>query len=148
VANVLTQQGDVIILETLDGDDSPGTMKVKLFQNDHTPADADTEADYTEATFSGYAPVVVSFAEAGCDGLLESGIVEFETGLVVDQQVFASTGDPPAVTNDVYGMYIVETVSGRLVGAYRFDDAPDSIALLGDTIKAGGRLLLPPVVPA
>jgi len=112
MANVMTQQGDVIILETLDGDDSPGTMQVKLFQNDHTPVVTDDEGDYTVATFSGYSSTSPDLAWG-------AGFVNGDGKGEIDATQKTWTHNGGGTNNTIYGAYVT-TDDDRLIWAERF----------------------------
>lgn len=124
MANVIVQQGDTRILNAVVGD-ATVLATLKLFQNNHTPAPTDTEANYTEATFSGYASVDISLSW-GAAFVNGNGQGEIDC----TQQTFTFGGG--AVTNNVYGAYVVDTL-GKLVYVERFaapvfmSAAPDEI---------------------
>lgn len=124
MANVIVQQGDTRILDAIVAD---GTVlaTLKLFQNNHTPAPTDTEANYTEATFSGYADIDIS-AQWGAAFVNGNGQGE------IDCPPFTFAFGGGAVTNNVYGAYVVDG-AGALIYAERFaapvfmSAAPDEI---------------------
>jgi len=124
MANVIVQQGDVKILDRIVAD-AIVLFTLKLFQNNHTPAVTDTEANYTEASFSGYAAVDIH-ALWGAAFVNASGQGEIDC----TTQTFAFGGG--AVTNLVYGAYVVDN-AGKLIYAERFA-APISMSASPDQI--------------
>lgn len=112
MANVMTKQGDKIILDTLTGADSPGTMKLKLFKNDHIPDVDDTEADYTEANFSGY-------DDTSPDLAFGAAFINTDDKGEIDAVEKTFTHDGGATDNTIYGA-LVTTDDDRLIYAERF----------------------------
>lgn len=83
------------------------TAKMKLFQNNHTPAAGDTAASYTECTYTGYASQTLGAAGAAATvaGRASSTFPDFTFTMGV-----------PGVTNLIYGYYIT-TAAGLLLAA-------------------------------
>lgn len=104
-------------------------LDLKLFKNNHVPADTDDASDYDEADFVGYAaePLVM-----GTWGYVPGSPSQANYGDVV----FTSTGGGQSQV--VYGYYLIQRSSGDLFLAERFDDndpeAPYTIVNVGDTI--------------
>jgi len=124
VANVIVQQGDTLILDRLVAD-AQVLNTLKLFQNNHVPAVTDTQANYTEATFSGYASVDIT-ALWGAAFVNGNGQGEIDCAT----QTFSFGGG--AVTNLVYGAYVTDS-GGNLIYAERFA-APVSMSAVPDQI--------------
>lgn len=81
---------------------------LRLFQNNHVPASTDTVANYTEATFTGYAAIAtVSWGNAYLNGALLGEIDEVN-------RTFTQTAN--TVTNTIFGYYITD-VGGNLIFA-------------------------------
>lgn len=110
-------------------------LALKLFVNDWIPAEHpdDTEANYTELTGHGYAPIPL---EADDLGFLAGppGVATYP------QQVFALTPGPAAT---VYGYYLVWAPSGQLAWAERLS-TPQPIATLDVDVKVAPRFTLAP----
>lgn len=104
-------------------------LDLKLFKNNHVPADTDTAADYTEANFTGYA------AEPLVMGSWVYTPGSPSTAVYGDVVYTSSAGSQSQI---VYGYYVVQRISGDLMFAERFDDndpeAPYTIVNVGDTI--------------
>lgn len=104
-------------------------LDLKLFKNNHTPVDTDTEADYVEADFIGYAaePLV-----AGTWVITAGPPADGDYGDVV----FTSTAG--SQSQFVYGYYVVRRSDGFLLWAELFSDedptAPYEIVNVGDDI--------------
>lgn len=123
---VIPNGGEAIVLEYLVNKDAPEDLVLRLFQNDVTPAEADTTAAYTEATFTGYASKTL----AGASWATTLGA---PSDVAFAEQTFASTANQ-AVQN-IYGYYYVRATTLDLVGAERFTNAPFAIQNNGDEIR-------------
>lgn len=96
---------------------------IRLYSNNVTPGEADTEATYTEVSGGGYA--AVTFTPASWT-ITEGG----PTSAAYPKITWTFTG---AVGN-VYGYYVVESSSGKLRWAERFVDGPYNIDAAGKSI--------------
>jgi len=123
---VLPNQGEQITLEALVGKTAGQNLKLKLFKSNTTPAEADTEATYTEADFTGYAEITLTAANwtytAGAPGHVDYA-----------QQTFTSSAG--SQSQSVYGYYLTQVTSAKLVWVERFSDGPYVIVNNGDAIK-------------
>ncbi len=112
------------------------TLTLRLFSNNHTPAAGDTSANYTEVTGSGYAAVLLTFANwtTTSDNPAYTTYNSFVT--------FTFTGAP----GDIYGYYITRA-SGEVVLAQLFPVAERPFAPInGSTVKIKPRITLDNVV--
>lgn len=116
--------GENIALAALVNKTAPQDLILRLFQNNITPADSDTAATYTEATFTGYAGISVPGASWNAPS---GGTITYSA-----QQTFTSSG---VVNNSIYGYYLTQTSSGILVWSERDALAPFVVANIGDAIK-------------
>lgn len=91
--------------------------KCKLFVNDITPSVDNVLADFTEASFTGYAEQAITWDDAYIDG---GGLVT----LPGDNNFFLCTAGDGEL---IYGYYVVGA-GGEFLGAARLDDAPYGIA--------------------
>ena len=133
MALLMVDQGEQICLEALVNKTAPQDLVLKLYKNDKTPADGDDEGDYTEATFTGYAHADL----AGASWTVTPGA---PTEAAYAQQTFTSSADQ--TTENIYGYFIVQVTSGKLVWAERFSDAPNPITNNGDNIKVTPKIQL------
>lgn len=96
---------------------TPGTytedFKVDLYQNNHTPVQASVTADFTVATFTGYATVTVARSTFGSPSI--SGIAAVITSSV--NPAFSCTG---GANQTVYGFIITGATTGLLYFAQLF----------------------------
>ena len=101
---------------------------LRLYTNNKTPTRADTTAQYTEATFQGYVPVVL----VGAQWAIAPGM---PTAAAYTGQRFVSTAGQSA--QSCYGYYVTQVSSGMLVWAERFSavDAPFVMENNGDVIS-------------
>jgi hypothetical protein len=127
----VTDEGEVIALKALLNHTAGQNLVLKLYQNNITPADADTAATYTEATFTGYANLTLTGASwtvsPGAPGVASYA-----------QQTFTSSADQAA--QNIYGYFLTQLGSGTLVYAERFTGAPFVIQNNGDSIKVTPRV--------
>lgn len=113
-----------IILANFLNKTAPEDLVLRLYSNNKTPAEADTEASYTEATGGGYAAVNLTASSwAITPGAPSSG--------AYPQVTFTFTG----VVGNVYGYYITQFTSGKLMWAELFTNGPYNIQNNGDQIK-------------
>jgi hypothetical protein len=129
MANVYLQQGDLATLNRvrLDGD----TLKtLRLFKNDHVPAVGDTNANYTEANYSGYASQALSTWNAAFLNADNKGEID------AAEKTFTHNGGGTA--NTIYGAYVTNN-AGDVIYAERFD-APRVMSANGDSIPYTARL--------
>jgi len=98
---------------------------LRLYSNNHVPANADTVADYTEATFPGYAGIALSAWSAAA--LNASNKAE----TVLPIQVF--TAGVIVTPQDIYGIYVTYDVDGSLLYAELDSSGPITIASTGQS---------------
>ena len=115
MALLVVNQGEGIMLENILNKTAPQSMVLCLYQNDWTPADGDDEGDATEADFTGYSNV----ACAPGDWTVTPGA---PSEAVCTQKTFTSTANQ--TTQNIYGYYVKQTTSGKLMWAERFTDGP------------------------
>ncbi|MFN4259769.1 MAG: hypothetical protein ACK4RK_10760 [Gemmataceae bacterium] len=123
---------ELILLDVLRG--NWGDLTLRLYQNDHTPSDDDTVADYAEADFSGYDAIP----------LLEANwsVATTEAGKAMtsyEEQTFEHDGG--AVSNSIYGYYVVNAAD-ELLWAERAAGAPLNMAAGGSQIKITPKFTL------
>ena len=106
---------------------------IKLYSNNITPSQTDTDATYTEVTGGGY----VSKSLVAANWTVSGGNPGTATHT---QQTWTFTG---AVSGGlVYGYYIVGASSGTLLWAERFSDGPYPISFVNDQILITPKLNL------
>lgn len=105
---------------------APQNLVLRLFTNNITPAETDTTATYTEATFTGYAAITLA-------GASWSTVEGAPTSASFAQQTFTSSA--AQATQNVYGYFMNRATSLRIALAERFTDGPYPIVNNGDTIK-------------
>lgn len=113
MALVFANQGDVIALKALLNHTAGQDCYLKLFTNNVTPAQTDTEASYTEATGGGYTHKAITGSSWG--------FTEGATGTSVgtasySTQTWTFTGYLTSSAT-VYGYYLVQQASGKLLYA-------------------------------
>jgi Tfp pilus assembly major pilin PilA len=91
-------------------------VKIHLYQNNTTyNPNVTTLLDLTEATYTGYAPVTLTWDAASVS---DDGNVETHSNRVTWRPTDGVT------PNDIYGYYITDTAGTALLGGGRFDGAP------------------------
>ena len=133
MALLLPNQGEQIALEAFVGKTAGQNLVLRLFQSNTTPAETDTEATYTEANFTGYAAVTLTAANW-------SFAAGEPSTLSYAQQTFTSTAG--SQNQSVYGYYLTQVTSGKLVYSERFTDGPYTIVNNGDAIKVTPQITL------
>lgn len=124
MALVFPDVGENLVLEAIVNKTAPQDLVLKLFQNNVTPSEPSVAASFTEATFSGYAPIPLTGASWGAAS----------AGTIANiQRTF--THDGGATANSIYGYYIVQATSGTLLFAERDASAPFLLQNSGDNIK-------------
>lgn len=113
---VVFDQGESLFGQAMVAKTAPVTpYKVRLFSNNHTPASADTESNYTEVTGGGYAAVTLTTA----DWTITPG---HPTTLVHDPITFTFTGTTGG-SGLIYGWYLTDNngkaLAGFLLGAVK-----------------------------
>jgi hypothetical protein len=124
---LLVDQGEGIALAALVNKTAPQTLVLKLFKNNYAAIlDATVESDLTEADFTGYSAITLT----GSSWTITPGAPSVAS---FAKQTFTSSAG--SQSQNVYGYYIVQTTSGKLVWAERFADGPYSIVNNGDAIS-------------
>lgn len=124
MALVFPDQGENIALEAIVNKTAPQNLVLRLYKSNTTPGESDTEATYTEAAFTGYSAITLTGTSWGA---ASGGSIAYA------QQSFTSSADQTA--ESIYGYYITQSTSGKLVYSELFTDGPYSVANNGDVIK-------------
>jgi hypothetical protein len=123
MALVLPNQGEDLVLEAITNKTAPQALKLKLFKLPSSdPGETATESSFTEADFTGYSE----------DASITWGSSSGST-ITGDKSTFTSSAG--SQNQDVYGYYLVQTTSGKLVWYEYFVGGPYNIANNGDKIE-------------
>ena len=133
MALVVCNQGEAIMLENIINKTAAENLVLRLYSNDVTPGETDTELTYTEVTGNGYAAINVPPAD--WDAAVAGDPSYIQTTAA---KSFVFTG----AAGNVYGYYITQVTSGKLVWAERFTGAPFNIVNNGDKIDITPRIEL------
>lgn len=131
VTLLVPDEAEGTMLQVLVGLNASEEWVLKLYVNDRTPAAGDTEADYTEASGFGYAAIPLVAAS----WVLTLGGPSW---VGYPQQTFTFTG----ALGLLYGYYLVQASSGKIMGAERFPDPLPEILVNGDYVKVTPRFTL------
>jgi hypothetical protein len=123
---VVPNAAEDVMLQNILNKTAPQEQTLKLFKSNTVPAETDTEATYIEADFTGYAAIPLAHA----NWTITPGA---PTSAAYPEQTFSSTAG--AQSQNVYGYYVIQTVSGKILWAERFTGGPYLIQNLGDQIK-------------
>ncbi len=117
----IASYGAEVILKSLTGvSTSTETLKLKLYSNNFTPTNLSVLTDFTEVTGGGYAEKSLSSSDWTLTGNAISSVAKTFT--------FTSS------IGNVYGYYLVGSVSGKLMAAEKFTSGPYNIVGSGDSI--------------
>lgn len=106
---------------------------MKLFTNDITPSVNSLVADFTEATFTGYAPVTLTAFSAPY-------LTDDDQGAANSPLATFAPASPFTVGEIVHGWFVVDA-TGDLVMAGRFD-APQNMNASGQLLQVLVRFVL------
>lgn len=128
---LVPNEGESQILGIMLGKIAIESLRLRLYSNNKTPAEADTPASYTEATGGGYASVLLTAANwtltEGAPTLAEYPMV-----------TFTFTGG----IGNIYGYYVTGETSNKVRWAERFTDGPYDVQATGDQISVTLRVTL------
>jgi hypothetical protein len=114
-----------VMLQNILNKTAPQNQTLKLFKNNITPAETDTESTYTEADFTGY----ISISLTGASWTITPGT---PSSAAAAEQTFTSTA---VQSQNVFGYYVVQTTSGKILWAERFTNGPYLVQNNGDLVK-------------
>lgn len=125
MALLVPNAAEDVMLQNILNKTAPQDQRLKLFQNNVTPAETDTEATYTESTWTGYAFIALT----GASWTITPGN---PTSAAAAEQVFTSSA---VQSQNNYGYFVIQAVSGKILWAERFSNGPYLIQNNGDAIK-------------
>lgn len=124
MALLVPNVGEEVMLHNILNKTAPQNMLLKLYTNNKTPVETDTESDYIEASGSGYSALTLT----GSNWTITPGAPSSAT---YAQQTFTFTG----ALGNVYGYFVVQETSQKLMWAEIFSNGPYNIQNSGDQIK-------------
>lgn len=130
---LVPNDGEDMMLQHIINKTAPENLSLRLYKSNTTPSETDTAVTYTVADFTGYANITLT----GASWTVTPGA---PTEASYAQQTFSSTA--AQATQQVYGYYVVQVTSGKLMWAERFTDGPYPIANNGDQIKVTPKITL------
>lgn len=123
---LVPNDGEVVMLKAMFNHTSPEDQLLKLFKNDITPNKSHIASDFTEADFAGYSAVALT-------GSSWSVVAGSPSTASYSEQSFTSSAG--SQNQDIYGYYVVQASSGKILFAERFPAAPYNIADNADQIR-------------
>lgn len=133
MALLVPNHGEGDMLNALIAKAAAENLVLRLYTSNTTPAEADTAATYTEATFTGYAALTLTAA----NWVITEGA---PSNAAYPQVTFTSSAG--AQSQSVYGYFLTRVTSGRIAWAERFTDGPYVIVNNGDAIKVTAQITL------
>ena len=131
MALLVPNQGEGIFLTNIVNKAAAENLVLRLYSSNTTPAEADTELTYTEVTgANGYAAVTLAGASWNAPTEGDPTFIDYA------KQTFTFTG----AEGNVYGYYLTQVTSGKLVYAERFAAAPYNIVNNGDKIEVTPKI--------
>lgn len=127
MALLVPNQGAELTLAAIVNKTAPQDLDLCLFKNNYTVVEGTTEAAVTAADFTGYAVIQLTAATWTVTSGADPGSISYP------QQTFTSTAG--SQNQPIYGYYIKQRTSGKLVWAENFTDGPYTIVNNGDAIK-------------
>lgn len=124
---VVPNEGELDLLALI----KAGTFSLRLFQNNATIDASTILADLTVATFSGYSSQNLSYGSITTNG---SGQATMTATTIHFDHNGGATG------NTIYGYYLVNTSTSKVVKAEKFDTAV-AMQFLGDRITITDTML-------
>jgi len=134
MAIVLPNAAELIALLAIINEEN---LVVHIFQNNITPGDNTTLADFTEASFIGYS--ATSLASLDFDAT--SG-TEDSPAVATYNEVISFTSTANQEPQNCYGYYIVGQTSGALRWCERFTDAPYNVGNINDSFALTPKIEL------
>ena len=131
MALLVPNEGEVYALEALVGKTAATAPILCLFESNTTPAETDTVATYTEATFTGYSAITLTSASWNAATAGAPSYIDYA------QQTFTCSG---AGSTNIYGYFIKSTTSAKLLWAERDASAPFPVTTSGDTVKVTPKI--------
>ena len=131
MAVVVPNAAEDVMLQNILNKTAPQNQTLKLYTNNVTPGEGDTESTYTEASGNGYAAKTLT----GSSWSITPGAPSEAS---YAQQTWTFTGN----LGNVYGYFVVQTTSGKIMWAERFSDGPYNVVNNGDTVSVTPKLTL------
>jgi hypothetical protein len=131
MALVVPNAAENVMLQNILNKTASEDMVLKLYTNDYTPIETSVEGSFTEAAGDGYAALTL----AGASWTITPGA---PSSAAYAQQTFMFTG----ALGDVYGYFVVQESSGKIMWAERFSNGPYNIQNNGDEIKVTPTITL------
>lgn len=84
---------------------------LKLFQNDFTPTKGAVPADFTEADFTGYAAVAITWA----------AVTRKNLAAVIKSQLVSFIATGSAITNVIFGWYVTNAAGDTVYASFLYN---------------------------
>lgn len=132
MALVVSDIGEVKMLNVILGKQASESLIYKLYTNDYTPLEDSTVSSFTEASTYGYTPVTVAPSAWTVTTGTPGGDPAYGT---TAELMFPFTG----AAGNMYGYFVVGATSGDLYWAERFGNGPINIQNVNDRVIIPGK---------
>ena len=123
---LVPNQGTELVLAAIVNKTAPQDLDLCLFKNNYTVVEGTIESSVTVADFTGYATIELTAATWTVTSGADPGSISYP------KQTFTSSAG--SQNQPIYGYYIKQRTSGKLVWAENFSDGPYTIVNNGDKI--------------
>lgn len=127
---LVPNEGEVLFLSYALNKTSPADVKLHLFTNNHTPAEGDTTASYTESTAAGYSAKTLTGSSWSISTTSGTSTASYAA------QTFTYTA-----AETVYGYYVTNNAANKVLWAELF---PSAFAIP----SGGGSVVVTPAITA
>jgi aspartokinase len=115
MALLVPDVGEVVLLASILYPASGENWTLKLYSGNVTPAETDTAASYTEATFTGYTAKTLTRTQSGATWAVPTTSTGTTSSTYGTAQVWS-----PTTSQSIYGYYVVGATSTTLLFAELF----------------------------
>lgn len=133
---VIPLEGAIEILKRiLYGNAGAENLSLRLFKNNFTPGLTSTGADFTVATFTGYANITLTSSQAAGTWAVPTSSTPYALSTYGTLASWTATTD-----QTIYGWYLVGATSGKVYAAQLFSSPRVLVGAQSDTITLTSKL--------
>jgi hypothetical protein len=134
MALIVPAVGEVAFLRYVVGvEPTTKELELRLFVSNHQPTQGDVLGTYTEADFTGYAPILIP---AGAWTITQGT----PSQAAAPQQIFTSAANQTPQL--VYGYLLILASTATLVVAERFSNGPYSVSEINDRVRVTPQITM------
>lgn len=138
MAIVIPSEGQIEILKrVLYGNAGAENLSLRLFSNNYTPVVGSVLANFTEATFTGYAAITLTSSQSGGTWAVPTNSSS------LSQSTYGTTATWTATTDQtIYGWYLVGVSSNKVYAAQAFGAGKPLVGASSDQLSIIPKLQL------